>query len=258
MVCVFNCKGFLLYAMMYFMNMILFDQMPKGGLIPASDERAKHISQVLKLRVGDTFRMGIINESEGTATVVSLSDEGVLVSYESEMQPSLYPVTLICAQVRPICMKRILREAVCLGVQRIILCGSDTGEKSYLSSNLYKTGEYKEYLLDGAMQACHAGMPEVIFTYSADKAIEKAKELSGSDTSFIMLDNVVGAIPLSQAQVLPSAVLAIGPERGWSDRERKCFTDACYQPMLLGSRVLRTETACSCGIAVLLSRLGVL
>lgn len=258
MIGVFNCKGLLLYAMMVSMNMILFEQMPQGGLIPASDERAKHISQVLKLKVGDTFKMGILNESEGTATVRSLSEEGVRISYEGESKPSLYPVTLICAQVRPICMKRILREAVCLGVQRIILCGSDTGEKSYLSSNLYKTGEYKEYLLDGAMQACHAGMPEVIFTYSADSAIEKAKQLSCEDTTFIMLDNVVGAIPLSQADVLPNAVLAIGPERGWSDRERKAFSDAGYRPMLLGSRVLRTETACSCGIAVLLSRLGVL
>ena len=239
------------------MNMILFDALPEGNLIPASDERARHILEVLKLKEGDTFRMGIINQSEGDAVITSIKDDGVFFSYEPKTVPVMHPVTLLCAQVRPICMKRILREAVSLGVKRIILCGSDTGEKSYLSSNLYKTGEYKEYLLDGAMQACHAGMSEVLFANTADGAIRMVnKHCSGSD--LIVLDNVVGSVPLSSAEIGPEAVIAIGPERGWSDRERRLFSEAGYRPMLLGSRVLRTETACSAGVAVLLSRMGLL
>ena len=63
---------------------------------------------------------------------------------------------------------------------------------------------------------------------------------------------------MSSEKIGKFAVLAIGPERGWSDKERKLFTDKGYRPMLLGSRVLRTETACSAGIAVLLSRMGLL
>lgn len=240
------------------MNMILFDEYPSEGLIPLKDERAKHIVEILKLKVGDTFRMGIVNQSEGTAKVEKLSEEGVTISYQALSKPELYPVTLLCAQVRPICMKRILREAVSLGVGRIILTGSDTGEKSYLSSNLYKTDEYKEYLLDGAMQAAHAGLPEVIFTNSVDGALKKISEDQASDVSLIILDNVVGATALSKSQIKAQAVLAIGPERGWSQRERDLFIAKGFKPMLLGSRVLRTETACSAGIAVLLSRMNFL
>ncbi|MBO4279578.1 MAG: 16S rRNA (uracil(1498)-N(3))-methyltransferase [bacterium] len=240
------------------MNMILFDAFPDGALIPAGDERASHILNVLHMKEGDSFRMGIINTSEGDAVIKAISDEGIMVSYEPSCTPSLYPVTLLCAQVRPICMKRILREAVSLGVERIILCGSDTGEKSYLSSNLYKTGEYGEYLLDGAMQSAHAGLPEVLFADHANMAVRLVRENCRSDADLIMLDNVVGAVPLSGATVGTSAVLAIGPERGWSDRERKLFSDSGFRPMLLGSRVLRTETACSAGVAVLLSRMGLL
>ena len=240
------------------MNIILFDEMPYNGLIPASDDRAKHITGVLKLSVGDCFKMGIINKSEGDATVMAISEQGVEISYEPKLVPSLYPVTLLCAQVRPICMKRILREAVSLGVGRIILCGSDTGEKSYLSSNLYKTGEYKLYLLDGAMQSSHAGMPDVLFANTADGAIKMVKEVCSENVDTIMLDNVVGAVPLSTASVGKETVLAIGPERGWTDRERALFSRNGYRPMLLGSRVLRTETACSAGVSVLLSRMGLL
>jgi len=262
------------------MNIILFEKQPKAGLIPVEDERAKHILNVLKLKTGDNFRMGIVNESEGIATVKDISLDGIHIDYEKKCVPTLCPITLLCAQVRPICMKRILREAVSLGVGKIILTGSDTGEKSYLSSNLYKSGEYKEYLLDGAMQSSHAGVPNVVFAKSVDDALDvlnlssyeedakiagKTKLKSNSSvqscdkkTSLIMLDNVVGATPLSHAKIEESAVLAIGPERGWSVRERELFINAGFSPMLLGLRVLRTETACSAGIAVLMSRMGFL
>ncbi len=240
------------------MNIILFNEYPNDGFIPVADERAKHIVEILKLKVGDEFRMGIVNQSEGKAKVEAISLEGVKISYESISSPELYPVTLLCAQVRPICMKRILREAVSLGVGRIILTGSDTGEKSYLSSNLYKTDEYKEYLLDGAMQSSHAGIPQVFFTNSVDGALNLIKDIGMKEDekcSLIVLDNVVGAVPLSTSAIKKSAVLAIGPERGWSQRERNLFVANGFAPMLLGSRVLRTETACSAGVAVLLSRM---
>ncbi len=243
------------------MNMILFNEFPELGLIPSADERAKHIVEILKLKVGDEFRMGIVNQSEGKAKIKAIEPTGVTISYDVLSTPELYPVTLLCAQVRPICMKRILREAVSLGVERIILTGSDTGEKSYLSSNLYKTDEYKEYLLDGAMQSCHAGIPSVFFTNSVDGALNTLKEIGikeNDDCSLIILDNVVGAVPLSASTIKKSAVLAIGPERGWSQRERNLFISNGFSPMLLGSRVLRTETACSAGIAVLLARMNFL
>lgn len=249
------------------MNMILFEESLHDGFIPMDDERARHIAGILKIKVGDAFRMGVVNESEGVATIKAMDSNGITVDYRSECVPRLYPATLLCAQVRPICMKRILREAVSLGVERIVLTGSDTGEKSYLSSNLYKTGEYREYLLDGAMQSCHAGVPEVLFFDTVDGALGrllgKADSTDGRslvDCELVMLDNVVGATPLSQACLDggKGAVLAIGPERGWSDRERSLFVSHGFKPMLLGSRVLRTETACSAGLAVLLSRMGLL
>lgn len=236
------------------MNIILFEK--PVSVIPPEDERAKHIIDVLKLKGGDSFKMGIINESEGTALISSVSPSGISIEYKPEGKPVLYPVTLLVAQVRPICMKRILREAVSLGVERLILCGSQTGEKSYMSSNLYTSGEYKEYLLDGAMQSAHAGIPDVLFAENVKQAIAYAG--NDSDVSYIVLDNKNGAEPLSKAVIADRAVIAIGPERGWSDYERKLFLDAGYSSKLLGSRVLRTETACSAGVAVLLSGMNLL
>lgn len=237
------------------MNIILFEKLPEGE-IPFSDSRADHMINVLHLKKGDVFKMGIVNSSEGTATVTDISSTGISVSYKEEAKPVLHPVTLIVAQVRPICMKRILRDAVSIGCEKLILCGSDTGEKSYLSSNLYKTDEYKDYLFDGAMQSAHAGLSQVFFAKNVSEAVAIAeKESNGYEK--ILLDNVKPKGNLSDVKC-SKAVLAIGPERGWSDRERALFENSGYNSMLLGNRVLRTETAVCCGLSVLLSAMNLM
>ena len=53
-----------------------------------------------------------------------------------------------------------------------------------------------------------------------------------------------------------SVAIAVGPERGWSARERALFLDSGYKSALLGSRILRTETAAVAGVALSLSRMG--
>jgi RsmE family RNA methyltransferase len=53
-------------------------------------------------------------------------------------------------------------------------------------------------------------------------------------------------------------VLAIGGERGFTDEERSVFESNGFSFAALGSRILRTETACSAGLAVLLGRMGLL
>ena len=53
------------------------------------------------------------------------------------------------------------------------------------------------------------------------------------------------------------AVLAVGPERGWSHRERGILAEHGFTPVRLGERILRTETACAAGASLMLLQLGV-
>jgi RsmE family RNA methyltransferase len=52
------------------------------------------------------------------------------------------------------------------------------------------------------------------------------------------------------------AVLAIGSERGWSDRERDLFEAAGFFRLSLGSRSLRTETACIAAAILAIEKIG--
>ena len=233
------------------MNIILLEE--NELFLPTQDERVKHIRKVLHLGVGDSFRAGVINGEKGTATIITSDDEGIALSFVPEGDGSfLYPLTLIIAQVRPICMRRILRETVSMGVRKLILPVSDLGEKSYLGSSLYTEGEYRKILIDGAMQAGMTGVSEVVITESLEEAMDNAE----GDVK-ILLDNREGALSLSSADLAgKSVVLAIGPERGWSKREAGLFMKCGYSPMLLGSRILRTETAAVGGTLLALSRMG--
>lgn len=234
------------------MNIVLFER--GENHIDIKDYRAEHIKKVLRLNVGDSFKAGYVNGKQGMATIISAND-GYDFSFDFDSDGSvLYPLTLIVAQVRPICMKRILRESVSLGVQRLILPVSELGERSYLNASLYKDGEYKNILLDGAMQAGFTGVSECILA----KNVEEAISIIDSDEN-LLLDNVIGAKALSSLELNNKSVtLAIGPERGWTERERNIFIDRGFSPCLLGSRILRTETAVVSGIGVALSRMGYL
>ncbi len=235
------------------MNIILLED--GEDFLPSSDSRANHIKKVLKLGKGEVFKAGIINGDMGYAVIEDIREDGIAITFKGEKDgSSLYPLTLLCAQVRPICMRRILREAVSLGVSRIVLPVSDLGEKSYLNASLYRDGTYKAILLDGAMQAGMTGIPETNLCASVEDAIKTI-----SADSLFLLDNAIGAMPLSGEELKGKSVaIAIGPERGWSERERQLFLANHYKPVLIGSRILRTETAAVSAVALTLSRMGYL
>jgi 16S rRNA (uracil1498-N3)-methyltransferase len=72
-----------------------------------------------------------------------------------------------------------------------------------------------------------------------------------------LLDPKAGqALDVAGARPSRELVLAIGPEGGWSPRDRELLQAAGFEGMRLGPRILRTETAGIAAIAVLQSRLG--
>ncbi len=235
------------------MNIILLESLSPEGVIPATDRRSHHIISVLRLRPGDTCLVGELNGHRGTATITSIEDGAVHYRYEVESYSSpLFPVTLLVGQVRPISMKRILREATMLGVKKILICRAELAEKSYESAKIYTEGLYEEYLLDGAMISGDVSIPEV-------EIVTDMKKLDFSTfTHRLLLDNVLPSVPLSSLTLEGEVLVAIGPERGFSDAEREFFLSRQFTVHSIGSRILRTETACPVAVSIVLSRMNLL
>ncbi|MFO7731048.1 MAG: RsmE family RNA methyltransferase [Spirochaetia bacterium] len=271
------------------MNIILFDGIPQ--FISFTDPVGRHIKKVLKAQAGDCLKAGLLNGPRGSLCITAVEAEGYRVEWSESGPPvGLYPLTLLVGFVRPISVKRILREAASLGVERLVFAVTDSGERSYREANLWKTGEYRQYLINGLQTAGATVLPEVVLAGGVGEALaalepdgvvterpvaEAAKlETAGAlnrpqgDPTRLVLDNVSEGRPLSnvdlggrEAAVADGpggrrVVLAVGSERGWSDRERGLFKAAGFSSVTLGSRILRTETACSVGAALVLARMG--
>lgn len=250
------------------MNICLFRQDEMGKALPLGDERAKHIVKVLKKGAGDTFDAGIIGGKAGVATITGIGDGGMSFSFEpfSDEERAegkmLRPLTLIVGFPRPIQLRRLLRDVAGLGAERIILSGTELGEKSYMESNDIKDGAALRMLLDGTVQAASTHVPELVVA----KSLREAVSISGCGSSAnVALDNrratkSLGAWLFDESEkgALSRVCVAIGSERGWTERERDFLESASFSLCSMGNRVLRTETAVTVASSIILDRMGFL
>lgn len=240
------------------MNICLFSTDEITQPLDVRDERARHILKTLHKGEGDSFVAGIIDGDEGTAVIKKIEDGRLYFDFTAEgAPPPLSPLVMIIGFPRPIQLRRILRDMASLGVCETRLTATDLGEKSYLESALADTNKMRAFLTDGAAQARSTLIPKVSIHGSLDECIESAK----LDGTLLALDNTEpegSLVSVLSAGKIKDAVCAVGSERGWTARERDLLKHHGFALLGMGRRVLRTETACTAGAALILSAMGAL
>ena len=235
------------------MNLVLITaDEAKAGLSP-DDARARHLRETVGLAVGGTFHVGIENGQRGIATITTHAPRLTFaVAWEKSAQARL-PLTVLVGLPRPQTAKKVLYDLASLGAAKIIFFESEKGDPGYLTSSLWKDGEWREHVLKGTEQACSTLVPEVTRVGSL------AEALVGLDANAwkLALDpyEATGAPEISAPA--KAAVLAIGPERGFADEERAALRTAGFGFAHLGDRILRVEAAALVGGALMLAQLRV-
>jgi len=243
-------------------NLILFDPAETGLPLPRTDARAVHIVDVLGRKPGDSFDTGLVNGPRGKGTLVAIDPLALTLNFTwGPAPPPPDPITLIVGLPRPQTARKILQEATALGVAALHFVLTDKGDSNYARSTLWSTGEWRRHLIAGAEQAFDTRLPEV----SHGEPLVAVIAALPNNTTRVALDNYEAGEALSQCHVLrdiakPSApvVLALGPERGWAPRDREHLRTGGFVLVHLGSRVLRLETACVAGVALVKVRLGLM
>ena len=230
--------------------MLINAEEAESGL-PPDDPRARHLRDTVGLAVGGTFHVGVENGLRGIAKITSLLPQLTFaVAWEKTLQARL-PLTVLVGLPRPQTAKKVLHDLASLGAARLIFFESEKGDPGYLTSSLWKDGEWREHVLKGTEQACSTLVPEVTRVGSL------AEALVGLDANAwkLALDpyEATGAPELSVPT--KSAVLAIGPERGFGDGERRALRAAGFGFAHLGDRILRVEAAALVGGALMLAQL---
>ena len=234
------------------MNIVLFQDGELDRLLPQEDARARHVLDVIGCKEGDSFDVGLIDGPRGKARIARILQRGLQLDFNFATEvPDLYPVELIVGLPRPPSARRILKDLTTQGVKKMHFVATDKGEKSYLNSRLWAGGEYRRLLQAGAEQAFCTRLPEVNLHESLTDCITN---LSYGER--LALDNYEADASLGSLHCIASSyILAVGAERGWSGGERNALREGDFTLVSLGSRVLKTETACIVGLALVLEKL---
>ena len=236
-------------------NLILFELAETTAPLARRDPRAVHMLEILKLREGDSFHAGLVNGPRGQGVLTEIGADALALAFTwGSEPPPLDAITLIVGMPRPQTARKILEEATALGLAAMHFVRSDKGERSYAHSTLWSTGEWRGHLVRGAEQAFCTRLPEVT---RARKLTEVLAELP-EPTTRIALDNYEAPQSLSRYHLAPHqpVALALGSERGWSAAERHVLRASGFTFAHLGTRVLRTETACVAALALVKARRG--
>ena len=244
------------------MNLILFNSAETERPLPRSDPRAIHVLDVLRRCEGDVFDAGLVDGPRGKATVVAIGAEALTLSFAwGAPPPPLDPITLIVGLPRPQTARKILQEATALGVTAMHFVATEKSEASYAHSTLWSSGEWRRHLIAGAEQAFDTRLPQITWSRSLAEVVAALPTAA----TRLALDHYEAASPLSGCHLIDDnriaaaaadAVLAFGPERGWSARDRAFLRASGFALAHLGTRVLRTETAVVVAVALVKARLG--
>ena len=247
-------------------NIILFEEHELGHNLPRRDERTIHLLKVLRKKTGDEFEAGILGGLRGTGRIEKINLDGsVLFTVDvTQPPPPRLQLRIAVSFVRPIQIRRLLRDLSNMGTSFIDLIGTDLGEKSYRDTKLLIDGGAQEALIEGAVQARDTQIPVLKVYDTLDAWLEECSwEKTGRQSLFarapllFAMDNVRAESSLFN--VMPSShplVIAIGPERGWSDRERDMFEKSGFLRLSMGDRPLRTETACTAAASLAAEKLS--
>jgi 16S rRNA U1498 N3-methylase RsmE len=253
------------------MNLLLFEEHELGRPLPRRDERTVHLLKVLRKKAGDTFDAGILGGQRGAGTIEKINLDGSL--YYSlrlfEDPPRRFSLRMAVGFPRPIQLRRLLRDLSSLGIAAVDLIGTDLGDKNYRNTNLLSDGGARAALIEGAAQSRDTTIPDLaLWPRLEDWLGERPWERSAGQGGFregglrplvflAAADNVRPEGSLARLSPLRrKLVLAVGPERGWSDRERELLEKGGFLRLSLGERALRTETACVAAAVLALEKTG--
>lgn len=225
----------------------------QGALV--SGDRAHHLGVVLRAQAGQLYEL-----SDGTRVclgrIEKVARDSVKFALLEELpanDPALR-TTLLLSIVKFDSFEWAIEKATELGVSEIIPLAAARSEKGLIAAAEKRSERWRKIVLEAAQQSRRVRLPLL-------------QPVTRPETAFAALGDRL-AIFLSERRDAPTlravlkdraaseAVLAIGPEGGWTDDERAAVGKAGFQEASLGRLILRTETAVIAALAALSFALG--
>ncbi|MCY4075387.1 MAG: 16S rRNA (uracil(1498)-N(3))-methyltransferase [Acidobacteria bacterium] len=221
------------------------------------DDEARHLTQVLRLGPGDAVRVFDGRGREHAAVVTDAGRAGVRVRTGCAVAAPAEPgvrVTLGAALLKGRKVDAVVRDATMLGVhvvQPLVTLRTEVPARRFGAAAAER---WTRIAVASAKQCGRAFVPRVHPPLDFDRFLDAANAAAGLRLLLVepAAAGGVASVRSLAGEPRPSAaVVAVGPEGGWTEVEVAQATRAGFRPTTLGRRALRAEAVPVAALAVL-------
>lgn len=237
------------------MNLLLLDPdaVAPSGRAVLTPEQSRHVRSVLRSEPGAELRVGVLNGPKGMGRVRTIGPDCIELDCVFDAEPPPRPrIDLLLALPRPKVMKRLWAQLAALGVGRVIITNAARVERNYFDTHVLDPAFYTPLLREGLQQAQDTWLPAVRVHRRFKPLVERELDtLSDAALRLVAHPSAMQRLePLARDAGQTRVLLAIGPEGGWIPYELDLLTERGFHPVTLGSRILRSDTACVAALAL--------
>ena len=224
----------------------------RGGHIQLPDAEAQHAVRVMRVQVGESIELFDGRGQECQATVRHIGRNqcecDALPPRRVDREPGII-VDLGIALPKPDRAKELIERLTELGVHSVTPLLAERSQRP-------PSGSLLEKLDRAVVEACKQSGRNQLLTIHPPQSAKDFLAASHPGTKLLAHPAPDGRT-LSSLASQPHFTAAIGPEGGWTDQEVETATERGFQPLNLGTRIYRIETAAVTIAATLVSTLGI-
>ena len=225
-----------------------------GQRVALPEDAAAHLVRVLRLQPGDDCVLFNGDGHDYAARLVAAGKRGAeaeVLSSRMVDNESPLRITLLQGIARGEKMDWILQKATELGIAAVQPVHSERSEVKLEGERAARRlAHWRSVVTSACEQSGRARVPVLATPMSLRDALAALPDAP----RFLLAPEATEAIATLAAPA--ACVLAVGPEGGWSPRDREVLHGAGFRGLRLGPRILRTETAGIAAIAALQGLFG--
>lgn len=240
---------------------VFHPEMDETEVLVLNDQESNHLIRVRRAQIGDKVEIIAGGGAHASSTLIEIQKRTAVLKIESIHREPSDPWHFTLAQSLPKgkTMDSVIQRVTELGVNRLAPLRSENSEVQLDSERSdQKRAKWKTVSIESAKQCGNPWLPEIDEIASLEGFLKNHHQAGENPLSLVA---ALTPATLSVADALKpwhrsqSICLLIGPEGDFSPKEYEMIFDYGFQPITLGPRVLRVETAACSGCAIILDRL---